>query len=113
MDNDKVAAYLTLYECLTTLVMLLAPFMPFMMEEMYQNLVRSVNGEAAFSVHLGDWPKVNEELLDEKLTNETHLAMRIVGLGRAAREKVQIKVRQPLNAMYVRMPNRDQEEALA
>jgi isoleucyl-tRNA synthetase len=68
MDNDKVAAYLTLYECLTTLVILLAPFMPFTMEEMYQNLVCSVNREAAFSVHLSDWPKVNEELLDEKLT---------------------------------------------
>ena len=73
MDNDKVGAYLTLYECLTTLVVLLAPFMPFAMEEVYQNLVRSINGEAAFSVHLGDWPKVNEELLDEKLTSETHL----------------------------------------
>jgi isoleucyl-tRNA synthetase len=113
MDNDKVAAYLTLYECLTTLVTLLAPFMPFTMEEIYQNLVRSVNGKASLSVHLCDWPKVNEELLDQKLTNETHLIMRVVGLGRAAREKVQIKVRQPLNAMYVRMPNRDQEEALA
>jgi len=112
MDNDKVAAYLTLYECLTTLVMLLAPFMPFAMEEMYQNLVRSVNGEAAFSVHLGDWPRVNEELLDEKLTNETHLAMRIVGLGRAAREKAQIKVRQPLGAMFVRVADRDEEEVL-
>src|SRR5438128_4984475 len=112
MDNDKVAAYLTLYECLTTFVMLLAPFMPFTMEEVYQNLVRSVNGEAAFSVHLGDWPKVNEELLDEKLTNETHLVMRIVGLGRAAREKAQIKVRQPLGAMFVSVADRDEEEAL-
>src|SRR5256884_2756916 len=112
MDNDKVAAYLTLYECLTTLVMLLAPFVPFTMEEMYQNLVRSVNGEAAFSVHLGVWPKVNEELLDEKLTNETQLVMRVVRLGRAAREKAQIKVRQPLNALYVRVLNRLEEEAL-
>src|SRR3989442_2346190 len=110
--NDKVAAYLTLYECVTTFVMLLAPFMPFMMEEMYQNLVRSVNGEAAFSVHLSDWPKVNEELLDEQLTNETQLVMRMVGLGRAAREKAQIKVRQPLGAMFVRVADRDEEEAL-
>jgi len=75
--------------------------------------VRSVNGEAPLSVHLCDWPKVNEGLLDEKLTNETHLIMRVVGLGRAAREKVQIKVRQPLNAIYVRVPNRAEEEALA
>jgi len=112
MDDDKVAVYLNLYECLTTLVTLLAPIMPFAMEEIYQNLVRSVNGEAAFSVHLSDWPKVNKDLLDEKLTNETHLAMRVVGLGRAAREKAQIKVRQPLNALFVRVADRDEEEAL-
>ncbi len=112
MDNDKVAAYLTLYECLTTLITLLAPIVPFTMEEIYQNLVRSVNAKAPLSIHLCDWPKVNEALLDEKLTNETHLVMRVVGLGRAAREKVQIKIRQPLNAMYVRVLNRDEEEAL-
>ncbi len=112
MDNDKVAAYLTLYECLTTLITLLAPIVPFTMEEIYQNLVRSINAKAPLSVHLCDWPKVNEALLDEKLTNETHLVMRVVGLGRAAREKVQIKIRQPLNAMYVRVLNRDEEEAL-
>jgi isoleucyl-tRNA synthetase len=75
-------------------------------------LVRRVNGAATFSVHLGDWPKVNEELLDEKLTNETHLVMRIVGLGRAAREKAQIRVRQPLGAMFVRVADRDEEETL-
>ncbi len=111
-DSDKVAAYLTLYECLTTLVKLLAPFVPFTMEEIYQNLVRSVNGQAPLSVHLCDWPEVNEELLDEKLTDETRLVMRVVGLGRAAREKVQIKVRQPLNALYVRVADNDEEEAL-
>ena len=112
LDNDKVAAYLTLYECLTTFVTLLAPFIPFTTEEIYQNLVRSVNQDAPFSVHLCDWPKVNEELFDEKLTNETHLVMRMVGLGRAAREKAQIKVRQPLNALYVRVPNATEAEAL-
>jgi isoleucyl-tRNA synthetase len=112
MDNDKVAAYLTLYECLTTLITLLAPIVPFTMEEIYQNLVRSVNTKTPLSVHLCEWPKVNEELLDEKLTNETHLVMRVVGLGRAARERVQIKIRQPLNAMFVRVLNRDEEEAL-
>ncbi len=112
MDNDKVAAYLTLYECLTTLVTLLAPFIPFTMEEIYQNLVRSVNAKAPLSIHLCDWPGVNEELLDARLTSETHLVMRVVGLGRAAREKVQIKIRQPLNALYVRVLNRDEAEAL-
>ena len=112
MDNDKVAAYLTLYACLTTLVTLLAPIMPFITEKIYQNLVRSVNTSAPSSVHLCDWPKVNEELLDEKLSSETQLVMRIVSLGRAAREKAQIKVRQPLNALYVRVLNRLEEEAL-
>jgi len=112
MDNDKVAAYLTLYECLMTLVTLLAPIMPFITEKIYQNLVRSVNTNAPSSVHLCDWPKVNEELLDEGLSSETQLVMRIVSLGRAAREKVQIKVRQPLNALYVRVLNRLEEEAL-
>ncbi len=112
LDNDKLAAYLTLYECLTTLITLLSPFLPFMTEELYQNLVRSVNEQAALSVHLCEWPQVNEELIDEQLTSETHLVMRIVGLGRSAREKAQIKVRQPLNALYVRVPSLAEEEAL-
>ncbi len=112
LDNDKLGAYLTLYECLTTLVTLLAPFIPFTTEELYQNLVRSVNQQAPFSVHLCDWPMVKADLIDEKLTSETHLVMRIVGLGRSAREKAQIKVRQPLNALYVRVPNQSEEEAL-
>ena len=85
MDDDKVAAYLTLYECLTTLNKLLAPFMPFMTEELYQNLVRSVDPEAPLSVHLCDWPEVNEGLINEQLTNDTHLVMRVVGLGRRRR----------------------------
>jgi isoleucyl-tRNA synthetase len=112
LDNDKVAAYLTLYECLTTLVTLLSPFMPFMTEELYQNLVRNVDENAPLSVHLCDWPTVHEELVDEQLTNETRLVMRIVGLGRSAREKAQIRVRQPLNALYARVPSLAEEEAL-
>jgi isoleucyl-tRNA synthetase len=112
LDDDKLAAYLTLYECLTTLVTLLAPFLPFMTEELYQNLVRNVDDHAPLSVHLCDWPQVKEELTDEKLTRETHLVMRIVGLGRAAREKAQIRVRQPLNTLHVRVPSQVEEEAL-
>jgi isoleucyl-tRNA synthetase len=112
MEDDKIAAYLTLYECLTTLVTLLAPFMPFVTEELYQNLVRSVNARAPLSVHLCDWPRMDESLIDEQLTNDTHLVMRIVGLGRSAREKAQIKVRQPLNALYVHVPSKEEEEAL-
>jgi isoleucyl-tRNA synthetase len=79
---------------------------------LYQNLVRSVNPETPLSVHLCDWPQVNEDLVDEQLTRETHLVMRIVGLGRSAREKAQIRVRQPLNALYVRVPTLAEEEAL-
>src|SRR5207244_8409206 len=90
----------------------LSHFMPLMTEELYQNLVRSVNASAAQSVHLCDWPQVKEELIDEQLTSETHLVMRIVGLGRSAREKAQIKVRQPLNALYVRGPSLAEDEAL-
>jgi isoleucyl-tRNA synthetase len=112
LDEDKIAAYLTLYECLKTLITLLAPFMPFMTEELYQNLVRNVDESAPFSVHLCNWPQVQEALIDEKLTNETHLVMRIVGLSRAAREKAQIRVRQPLNALYVHVPSEAEEEAL-
>jgi isoleucyl-tRNA synthetase len=81
-------------------------------EELYQNLVRSVDADAPLSIHLCDWPAVQEELLDEQLTNETHLVMRIVGLGRAAREKAQIRVRQPLNALYIHVPTAAEEEAL-
>ena len=112
MEDDKIAAYLTLYECLTALLTLLAPFVPFVTEELYQNLVRSVNPKAPLSVHLCDWPQVNQALVNEQLTNDTHLVMRVVGLGRAAREKAQIKVRQPLNALYVRVPSQAEEEAL-
>jgi len=112
LDNDKLAAYLTLYECLTTLITLLAPFIPFMTEELYQNLVRSVDPTAPISIHLTDWPVANEELLDEQLMRETRLVMQIVSLGRAAREKAQIKVRQPLNTLYVRVPTLAEEEAL-
>ena len=110
MDTDKVAAYLTLYECLTTLLTLLAPFLPFTTEELYQNLVRNVDAHAPLSVHLCDWPQVDESLIDEKLTRETHLVLLVVGLGHSARKG--IKVRQPLSALHVRVTNPSEEEAL-
>jgi isoleucyl-tRNA synthetase len=74
--------------------------------------VRSINASAPFSVHLNDWPQADESLVDEKLNRETRLVMRVVGLGRAAREKAQIKVRQPLNALYVRVTSHTEEKAL-
>ncbi|MGH2510457.1 MAG: DUF5915 domain-containing protein, partial [Ktedonobacteraceae bacterium] len=113
LDTDKQAAYLTLYECLTTLITLFSPFMPFISEELYQNLVRNIDTNAPFSVHLCDWPQADESLIDEQLTRETHLVMLVVGLGRAARvEKAQIRVRQPLSTLHVRVTSVAEEEAL-
>jgi isoleucyl-tRNA synthetase len=95
-DADKQAAYATLYQVLTTLTKLVAPFVPFVTETMYQNLVRSVDAEALESVHHCAWPKVDEALLDAQLVNEMDLVMRLVSLGHAARNASGLKVRQPL-----------------
>ncbi|MBI2912793.1 MAG: class I tRNA ligase family protein, partial [Chloroflexi bacterium] len=101
-DADKASAHHTLYECLVTLAKLLAPFTPFVAEEMYQNLVRSVDKEAAESVHLGRWPEPDPSLVDQRLMEETRLVMRVVSLGRAARSVAGIKVRQPLSRVVVK-----------
>ncbi len=95
-DGDKAAAYEVLYAALTTLASLLAPTMPFMAEELYQNLVRSVNKDAPVSVHLIEWPKADPERINEKLNRDMALVMRLASLGHAARNKSNIKVRQPL-----------------
>ncbi len=112
-DGDKVAAYLTLYECLVTVVKLLAPFTPFLADALYQNLVCSVNQNAPESVHLCDWPVADPALVDERLARETALVMRMVNLGRAAREKAQIRVRQPLSVLYARVTTDDERASLA
>jgi isoleucyl-tRNA synthetase len=104
-DNDKVAAYLTLYECLVAVTKLLAPITPFLAESLYQNLVRRLDESAPESVHLADWPEANEALVNRALEDETALVMRLVNLGRAAREKAQARVRQPLPALFVRVAN--------
>jgi len=95
-DSDKETAYATLYRALTTLSKLLAPSMPFLAEELYQNLVPSVDRTAPESVHLADWPDYDEELIDEKLNADMRLVMRLASLGHSARNKAAIKVRQPL-----------------
>ncbi|MGH2503063.1 MAG: class I tRNA ligase family protein, partial [Ktedonobacterales bacterium] len=100
-DSDKVAAYLTLYECMVTLTRLLAPFTPFLAESLYQNLVRSVDASAPESVHLADWPFADAALVNPTLRDETALVMQLVNLGRAAREQAQMRVRQPLATLYV------------
>ncbi|MDD5038702.1 MAG: isoleucine--tRNA ligase, partial [Dehalococcoidales bacterium] len=96
-DADKLAAHTTLYQCLVTLSKLLAPFTPFVAEELYQNLVRSVLPEAAESVHLADFPKEDKSKIDKQLGDDNRLAMKVSSMGRAARAKAGIKVRQPLN----------------
>jgi isoleucyl-tRNA synthetase len=110
-DADKRAAYHALYTCLVTLSKLCAPLIPFTAEAMYQNLVRSADSEAPESVHLAAWPISDADLVDEGLEQDTELVMRIASLGRSARSKAQIKVRQPVARLLVRPrdPNREGE----
>ncbi len=100
-DIDKKAGYTTLYACLTGLVKLLAPFLPFLSEEMYQNLVRSVDPDAPESVHHNDWPTADASLIEEKLMADMELAIKLCGLGRSLRNKAGIKLRQPLHEAWV------------
>jgi isoleucyl-tRNA synthetase len=95
-DADKQAAYATLYTTLVTVCKLLAPSMPFIADEMYQNLVRSMDENARASVHLEDWPEFDAALIDENLNREMNLVMKLASLGHAARNKANRKVRQPL-----------------
>jgi isoleucyl-tRNA synthetase len=100
-DADKAAAYLTLYESLTTLARLLAPFIPFVAESIYQNLVRSVDPSASESVHLTDFPVPDPERIDARLSRDMDIVLEVVGAGHAARQEAAIKVRQPLPALLV------------
>ena len=109
-DTDKLSAYATLYECLLTITKLLAPFMPFFTESMYQNLVGSKN--ACQSVHLDDYPEVDVTRINKKLSQSTRLAMRLSSLGRSARSKAGIKVRQPLEQVLVILKTRNEQELL-
>jgi len=111
-DMDKLAAYETLYECLVTLAKLLAPFTPFVAEEIYQNLVCSLDDNAPESVHLTDYPVANPNLIDEKLSGHTQIAMKVASLGRAARSKAGIKVRQPLAKVIVNIRSEEEREGL-
>ncbi len=104
-DRDKQAAYLTLYEVLTTLIRLLAPFLPFLTETIYQNLVRSVDPAAPESVHLCDYPRSDGALIDPVLHEQVARARAVVSLGRAARNLASIRVRQPLAALRVASQN--------
>ena len=101
-DADKLSGYVTLHTCLVTVAKLMAPLAPFVSEEIYQNLVCSVDPDAADSVHLADYPVADESLVDGELMEATRLAMRISSMGRAARSKSGLKVRQPLATAAVK-----------
>jgi isoleucyl-tRNA synthetase len=101
-DDDKMAAYATLYKCLIALSKLLAPFTPFIAEEIYRNLMCLTYPDAPMSVHLTDFPEADLSIIDEKLVEATRLAMNVCSLGRSARAKASIKVRQPLSKVVIR-----------
>ncbi len=101
MTPDKEAAYMTLYTVLETLSKICAPFIPFMSDMIYQNIVRSVDANAPESVHLCDWPKVEESFIDSALEANMDEVLDIVVLGRSARNTANIKNRQPIGTMYV------------
>jgi len=101
MTDDKEAAYMTLYTVLKTLALLSAPFVPFMSEAMYQNMVRTVDESAPLSVHLCDYPKADESFVDKALEQGMERVLEIVTLGRAARNTASTKIRQPLAEMFV------------
>ena len=101
-DEDKLSAYSALYTCLVTLAKLLAPYTPFLAEELYQNLVRSVDSSAPESVHLTTFPAPNPLLIDQPLMEATRLAMRLSSLGRDARSRAGKKVRLPLQRALIR-----------
>ncbi|MBI2758132.1 MAG: isoleucine--tRNA ligase [Chloroflexi bacterium] len=111
-DADKQAAYGTLYTALVTLAKLLAPTMPFIADELYQNLVRSVDQFAPESVHLAEWPKYDEALIDDSLNREMGLVMKLVSLGHQARQKANRKVRQPLKEAAFSLGNMSDRKAV-
>ncbi len=102
MEQDKINAYMTLYTALVTMAKTAAPMVPFMTEDIYQNLVRSIDKDAPESIHLCDFPTVKEEWIDEKLEADMDEVLKIVVLGRAARNTANIKNRQPIARMFVK-----------
>ncbi len=111
-DADKQAAYGTLYTALVTVAKLIAPAMPFLADELYQNLVRSVDQDSAESVHLSEWPNYDESLIDESLNRDMELVMKLVSLGHQARQKANRKVRQPLKEVAFSLGNASERKAV-
>ena len=104
MEQDKINAYMTLYTALVTICKAAAPMVPFITEEIYQNLVRSIDKDAPESIHLCHFPKVNEELIDKDLEENMDNLLKIVVMGRACRNAANIKNRQPIGKMFVKAP---------
>lgn len=102
MEQDKINAYMTLYTALVTISKAAAPMIPFMTEDIYQNLVRSIDANAPESIHLCDFPVVDEEHIDKELEKNMDEVLKIVVMGRACRNEANIKNRQPIGKMYVK-----------
>ena len=102
MEQDKINAYMTLYTALVTICKAAAPMIPFMTEDIYQNLVRSIDKDAKESIHLCDFPVVNEKHIDKKLEEDMEDLLEVVVMGRACRNASNIKNRQPIGKMYVK-----------
>jgi isoleucyl-tRNA synthetase len=111
-DADKLGAYATLYTCLTTVARLMAPLAPFVSEQMYRNLELRFNPDAPDSVHLTDYPVADTSLIDDAIMDATRLAIRVSSMGRAARSKAGLKVRQPLASVVVRTRTPDEAQYL-
>jgi isoleucyl-tRNA synthetase len=103
--DDKQSAYLTLYECLDVVHRMFAPFMPFIAESMYQNLVRNIDSSAPDSVHMCSWPSADNTRIDNALLAEFEVVRTVVSLGRAARNQSGLRTRQPLSRVLVRTPD--------
>ena len=102
MEQDKINAYMTLYNALVTIAKTAAPMIPFMTEDIYQNLVKSIDASAPESIHLCDFPEVHENWIDPKMEEDMADLLEIVVMGRAARNTANIKNRQPIGTMYVK-----------
>ena len=104
MEQDKINAYLTLYTALVTVSKAAAPMIPFMTEDIYQNLVRNIDPNAPESIHLCDFPTVDENEIDKELEQDMDEVLKIVVMGRACRNTANIKNRQPIANMFVKAP---------
>ena len=111
--DDKRSAYLTLYQCLEVTNKLMAPFVPFLAEHIYQNLVRTVDEDAPISVHMSTWPAENEAYDDDSLLFDIGVVQKVVGLARAARGQSGVRTRQPLSRLLLRAPDDAAAKALA